>query len=34
MTKAAIAMRVGLDVSQVRRLATRFSVRERPADIE
>ena len=34
MTKAAIARRVGLDVSQVRRLAARFSVREQPADIE
>ena len=34
MTKAAIARRVGLNVSQVRRLAARFSVREQPADIE
>ena len=34
MTKAAIARRVGLDVSQVRRLAARFSTREQPADIE
>ncbi len=34
MTKAAIARRVGLNVSQVRRLAARFSVREQAADIE